>query len=396
MITVEEALALIKENTGCLNRSELIRVENSSGKILSEDIIAPISLPSFRQSAMDGYALRFHDKDIYAVIGEVKAGDSINFEMRPGQAVRIFTGASVPDAAEAVVIQERTVREKDLLKIERVPNLNDNIRSEGEQILKGSRPLKKGHYVTPSGIGLLLSMGIQNVAVNCLPKISVVVTGNELVRPGDDLPDGKIYESNSAVIQTALEQRGIQPIMIAFAKDTLEETEQVLKKALDASDIVLISGGISVGDYDFVGTALENLSVDEVFYKVLQKPGKPLFFGRKKDTFVFALPGNPASTLTCFYVYVHLLIDILTGADRKGLLRIRLPLADPVENKFGRALFLKASIRGDQVNILDFQNSSTMISFAQANALAYVPERITSLEKGDLVETIVLPYGSSN
>jgi len=394
MNSVEHAIQIVRDSVKSFSGTEVISLKNAIGRTLSKGVASPLNLPSFRQSAMDGYALNLHDSDSYEVIGEVKAGDPIDITLKPGQASRIFTGARVPNSANSIVIQEKVSREGDQLKLEAEPKTGDFIRNIGEQIAKGSIPLDKGHTINPSSLGLLKSLGIQEVEVVKNMKAAIIVTGNELVESGKDLKEGQIYESNSAVIEAALKAKGIQEINQITVRDNLEDTISKLRTALDENDLVLLSGGISVGEYDFVGQALKALEVEELFYKVLQKPGKPLFFGKRGETYVFALPGNPASTLTCFYVYVNLLIDLFKSAEHPGLLRVKFPIAQDYDNKFGRALFLKARVNNNSVEILDHQASSTMISFAKANALVYIPAEVTEVQAGDLVETIILPYGS--
>ncbi|MFC4636328.1 gephyrin-like molybdotransferase Glp [Dokdonia ponticola] len=401
MITVSQAIQSVHKNVQSFDATEHIPVSNAIGRTLAQDVVAPVSLPSFRQSAMDGYAVRFRESgnnnknNTFTLIGEVKAGDAQNPSLTSGTAVRIFTGARVPDTADAVVIQELVQRKDDHIHIEKVPVVGQNIRAIGGQIQAGSCPLKKGHTLQPSSLGLLKSLGIDTVSVTRNPKVTILVTGNELVKEGNPLADGQVYESNSAVLEAVLHQRGIHEVQIVYVEDNLEKTQKILQNAIATSELVLISGGISVGDYDFVGVALQNLDVRTIFYKVLQKPGKPLFFGKQNDTYIFALPGNPASTLTCYYIYVQLAFDILSGAQYQGLLRIHLPISAAFTNTFGRALFLKARVNREGVTILDFQNSATMITFAEANALVYIPETTTEVAQGTIVETILLPYGST-
>ena len=177
----------------------------------------------------------------------------------------------------------------------------------------------------------------------------------------------------------------------SFTEDSLKETINNLKKAFFNSDIVLVSGGISVGDYDFVKQALKELEVKEIFYKVRQRPGKPLFFGKKDRVFIFALPGNPASTLSCFYVYVLPLINRLKGGKSDGLIRLSIPIEHDFKSVEPRALFLKATVQNKTVRILDRQHSSMLVSFAMANALVYIPQQGILLKKGSLVETLLLP-----
>ncbi|GGG09475.1 molybdopterin molybdenumtransferase MoeA [Dokdonia pacifica] len=400
MISVHQAIQQIREQNFASKKKQTLRVEDALGFILATHIDAPINLPPFKQSNMDGYAVRFRESEntatSYNLIGEIKAGDAINLKMKPGDAVRIFTGAMIPDNADAVVMQEKSIVKNTELIIDFAPLVGQHMRAIGSQISKGSNALPKGHYMTPVSIGLLKSLGIEKVQVYETPKVTIIVTGNELVTTGNSLKEGQIYESNSEVLKAALHQQGIQRVSVHYAKDTLKDTETIIHDALIASDIVLISGGISVGDYDFVGTALQNLDVKQLFYKVLQKPGKPLFFGKKDTTYVFALPGNPASTLTCFYVYVIEFIDRFVGNSHSGLMRVQLPISEPFENRFNKTLFLKARVHKNSVEILDHQSSSTVISFAAANALVCIPEEIKKVDKGNLVETLILPYGSSN
>ena len=302
MIAVEEALRLIQEEQNVITETETIATQEALGRVLSKSIQALIALPSFRQSAMDGYALHIGTGLTYTVVGEQKAGDAKTFDLKAGECVRIFTGAAVPDTANAVVIQEKVKRFETKIELENLPQLGQNIRAQGTQIKKGSFPLEKGQVLNPAGLGLIQSLGIQKVKVFRKPRVCVIVTGNELLPPGSTLSEGKIFESNSLILKAALHQIQIEPQIITGVPDQLEDTEDVLKEAFATSDLVLISGGISVGDYDFVGKALQNLGVKDIFYKVRQRPGKPLYFGKKGNTFCFALPGNPASTLTCFYV----------------------------------------------------------------------------------------------
>ena len=340
---------------------------------------------------MDGYALCLHQSNSYSIVYEVKAGDAANPSLKIGECVRIFTGAVVPDSADAVIMQEKTIRKEDQLTIETPVNKGQNIRLAGSQVQKGDFPLEKGQVLQASGLAFLKSLGISEVEVVRSPKVTIIITGNELMPSSEPLTRGKIYESNSILLQAALHQQGIENQLVSFAEDSLKATISALKKAFLSADVVLVSGGISVGDYDFVKQALKELEVKEIFYKVRQRPGKPLFFGKKDQGFVFALPGNPASTLSCFYVYVLPLIARLKGSKSDGLIRASIPLAHDFSSEEPRALFLKATVQNQNVSILDRQHSSMLVSFAKANALVYIPEQGVRLKKGALVETLLLP-----
>ena len=391
MKSVEEALELVLKNSHSLEESERLPLEDCLNRCLAKAIQAPIDLPSHRQSAMDGYAMALHDSATYTLVGEIKAGDSANPVLKPGQCVRIFTGAVVPDAADAIIMQEKTVSNGSLIEVQSPPVKGEHIRPVGSQVKKGAFPLAKGQLLQASGLAFLQSLGIRELEVVRTPKVTLILTGNELISPVEKLSRGKIYESNSVLLKAALQQQEIEPNLISFSEDTLEATIHSLEKALLTADVVLVSGGISVGDYDFVKKALEALEVDELFYKVRQRPGKPLYFGKKEKCFVFALPGNPASTLSCFYVYVLPLIARLKGSQSEGLLRMEVPLAHDFSSKEARALFLKASVQNKVVHILDHQHSSMLVSFAKANALVYLPEKEVRLKKGAHVEVLLLP-----
>lgn len=391
MIAVEEALSIVLKNRFALTETEILPLEQCLNRNLAKAVQAPIDLPRHRLSSMDGFALCIHNSNRFILKGEVKAGDAQNPDLQPGECVRIFTGAVVPDKADTVVMQEKTQRKENIIIIEPPLHQNQNIRQVGSQVKKGDFPLEKGQVLQASGLAFLRSLGFEKVEVIRNPKVTLILTGNELTNPGEPLTRGKIYESNSLLLQIALEQQGIQPQLITHVEDSIEATSNTLKNALNNSDVVLVSGGISVGDYDFVKVALEQLAVETLFYKVRQRPGKPLYFGKKENSFVFALPGNPASTLSCFYIYVVPLLIGLKGGLSEGLMRINLPLAHDFKSEEPRALFLKALLKNRSIEILDRQHSSMIVSFAKANALVYLPEKKAALKKGDLVETILLP-----
>ncbi|WP_299222171.1 gephyrin-like molybdotransferase Glp [uncultured Aquimarina sp.] len=390
MISVSTALSIISK----ISYSPTIKtvaLKDANGLLLGEDIISHIHMPPFRQSAMDGYALLLHDKNSYQIIGEVKAGDADNYSLEPGQGVRIFTGARVPDNANTVVIQEKVNRSENTITIDSEIHPNQNIRAVGEQIKKGDTALTKGTKLTPAGIGFLAGLGVTNVKVNVPPRVAIITTGNELITPGEKLTKGKIYESNSIQLETVLQQLHIKQITNYIVQDEYESTKETIRQAIENNDLVLISGGISVGDYDFVKEALSELHTEELFYKIKQKPGKPLFFGTNNKTMIFALPGNPASSLTCFYIYVLPIIQKMMGITTIGLSRTTKLIAKDFVKKGDRAQFLKAKVSGETVEILEGQSSAMLYTYAIANALVYIPEHVGSIEKGNAAETILLP-----
>ena len=366
-------------------------LEESVCYVLSKDVVATINMPPFRQSAMDGYAVNIHNSKSYQLIGEVKAGDHHHPVLKTGEAIRIFTGAAVPDTANAVIMQEKVVRTQNLIEIDDLILEGVNIRPLGEQIKEGDIALKRGTKLTPASIGFLASLGITEVDVYEKPTLAIITTGNELVAPGNNLQYGQIYESNSIMLKSAMQHLGFSDYHCYTIEDNYDNTYELLKNACSNHDVVLITGGISVGDYDFVGKALAALNVTEVFYKVKQKPGKPLFFGTKDKATIFALPGNPAAALSCFYIYVHPALQILSGHIDFKLPKTQKKSESVFIKKGNRAQFLKAIVDLDSVTLLDGQNSSMLQTFALANALAFLPEDRTQINIGDPVDVIMLP-----
>lgn len=391
MISVKEALTIVKTYIQPTPDTDIIRLSEANGAILSKDVISPIDMPPFRQSAMDGYALNPNEDNSFELIDEVKAGGGNEPVIRPGQAVRIFTGAAVPESASVVIMQEKVERSGNSITIQ-APIVNgQNIRPRGEQVVAGQVALKKGQKLSAAGIGFLASLGILEVEVFKSPSIALIVTGDELVDPGTPLEYGQIYESNAIMLSSVLEDLGYSKVSIRKVSDDFDATYQTLKSALESEDVVLISGGISVGDYDFVGKALLDLGTEQHFYKIKQKPGKPLFFGTKEQKVVFALPGNPGSALSCFYIYVLEALNRLSGNNSFKLNRLIAKSNSVFEKRGDRAQFLKAYYKNGTVTILDGQNSSMLHTFSLANAFVFLEEDQYKVELNDHVQVILLP-----
>ncbi|WP_445955639.1 molybdopterin molybdotransferase MoeA [Yeosuana sp.] len=391
MIGILEAIQLVKENSKPLLIETTKPIEKSGSYKLYKDVFSPINMPPFRQSAMDGYALYLHDSLSYNLVGEIKAGDSHQPILKKGEAVRIFTGAPIPDTANAVMMQEKVLVKGSQITLESQININHNIRPIGEQVKKGELALKKETKLTPAAIGYLCSLGINNVSVFKKPNIAIVTTGNELVEAGEALDYGKIYESNSKMLQNALYNLKCYDVSIHKVEDDYDKTLSKLNEVINENDLVIISGGISVGDYDFVGKALEELKVEALFYKVKQKPGKPLFFGEKNDSLVFALPGNPAAALTCFYIYVYIALQKMMDNPDVELPRIKAKSASKFIKNGDRPQFLKAIYNDGEVSVLEGQSSAMLQTFAISNAFVYMSEDLSNIEIGDTVEVVLLP-----
>ncbi|NMM48296.1 molybdopterin molybdotransferase MoeA [Marinigracilibium pacificum] len=387
MITIQEALDIIS-NQNTEMKTELRSLSDSLGYSLAEDIIAPFDIPAFDNSAMDGYALCGISKN-YTIVGEVAAGDLDKVNLNPGEAARIFTGAKVPENTTAVVMQEKTIVKGENLILETEPSTGQCIRRKGDELKNGQVVFKENHRITPASVGLIGSLGIEKVSVFSKPVINLITTGNELVEIGKDRLDGQIYESNSFALSAACTQFGFLCKTRNHIEDNFDAIKAEIEKILKDSDVLLICGGISVGDYDFVKKALEENGVEELFYKVFQKPGKPLYYGKKENKYVFALPGNPASSLSCFYIYVLPLLQKLSGMESPGLMKLSLPLSHNFENNSDKPSFLKAKIYNYEVEILNAQSSSMLHSMAVGNALAFI-EADSIMIKGDLLDCYLI------
>jgi molybdopterin molybdotransferase len=387
MITVEEAKTIVEDKVIPTSQVENRSLQKALNSILAENVHAQINMPPFPQSAMDGYAVNYSGKDYdIELIGEVSAGSAQKFFLEPNQAVRIFTGAEVPSTANMVVRQEDVSVVNKTIKVHVVPGELANIRPVGEQIKKQNLALPVGHRLNEASIGFLASIGVETVSVYKQPKIVVIATGNELALPGQVLKPGQVYDSNSLMLQTALANKGFTNCTIIKIEDCYSTTVNTISEALSHYDLIIGSGGISVGDYDFIGKALEANKVTSHFYKVKQKPGKPLYFGQKNQTYVFGLPGNPAACLTCFYIYVLPFLNKWAGGTYTGLTEFTGYLKKEYTRRGDRAHFLKGKVVNSEIEILDGQSSAMLQSYAFANAIIYVPLQKSHLFAGDAVK----------
>ncbi|MFI5132289.1 MAG: gephyrin-like molybdotransferase Glp, partial [Chitinophagales bacterium] len=364
MISVTEAKEKVISNTTSLTPVVSVLGE-AGGKVLAEDVYSRADIPAFDQSSMDGYAFSFQDwksNQSLEIRGEIAAGGNEVAGLLPGNAVRIFTGAAIPPGADTVVMQEKTRIQNDYLAISDeniVPGLN--VRKRGSEIKAGDLALAKDSLLTPAAIGFLAGIGITEVLIYPFPSISIIVTGNELQEPGRPLQPGQVYESNSFSLRTALKQLHINEVRVYKAEDKLEKVTQVLNEALKQSDIVFLTGGVSVGDYDFVATAAAQNGIEKIFHKIKQRPGKPLFFGKMNNKLIFGLPGNPASVLTCFYEYAEPALKKMIK-QKTGIQIKRAPLAGPFKKAAGLTHFLKGFYNGETVTALHAQESYRLSS----------------------------------
>lgn len=396
MIGVAEAKKIIKEHA-FVRRTVKRSMEESVGFVLSEDVCAAMDIPAFNQSSMDGYAIAFDSWTLgkgLEVVDEVPAGKQPSLTIPSGAAARIFTGAALPDGTDTVIMQEMTkIVDGQLYILDDKLMKGVNVRPRGAEIRKGELALKEGSRLSPAAIGFLSAIGIAEVSVFDLPSVAILVTGDELQEPGKPLSYGQVYEASSTMLHGALHEMEINEVAIFRVKDTLADTSETLKDVLKVFDVILLTGGVSVGDYDFVVPATIQCGVEQFFHRLKQRPGKPLFFGRKGNRPVFGLPGNPSSVLTCFYEYVWPVLRHLSGYN-DTLLSLKVSLIAPYNKKNALTHYLKGYYKEGRVQILEAQESFRLRSFAAANCFVVLDEEMRSYKENELVEIHLLPqYG---
>ena len=385
-VSVQEAKEILK-GLSLTGKKVQLPLQKTLGYWTASPIHAPMQVPSFDNSGMDGYAFAWVDEgDSRQLAQVVQAGTFPDFTLSPGTAVRIFTGAPVPKGADTVVQQEWVRVEGDRLffDLEKLTQ-GINLRRAGSQCEQGQLILQEGTRITPGTLGLLASLGVEEVYVFAAPQVSIILTGDEVVEVGQALEPGQIYNANGPALLGYLSQLGICEVKIYKVKDDPNEVIRVIGEALASSDVLLLTGGISVGDFDFVKEGLAENGVETLFYKVKQKPGKPLLAGLKGSQLVFALPGNPASVLTCFMQYVKPSLGQWMGNPAAWEQPSTYPLSTNWEKQVKLTVFLKASLVAGQVEVLPGQESFNLLSFGSADGLIEIGEDQQALKEGTLV-----------
>ena len=393
MISVADAKKIIEHNS-FVAEPGLCPLNEAYGMVLAEDYFAGMDLPPFPQSSMDGYAFSYYGwkkRKHLQLSGEIAAGSKSENNLLPGEAIRIFTGAPVPPGADTVLMQEKSILENnELVVADENLKAGDNVRPRGTEIKKGSLAISKDTLLTPAAIGYLAGMGCMEVSIYPRPVVSIIVTGNELKAPGQSLLSGQVYEANSFSLGAALRQLGIAEPKKYYSGDDPERLTAILENALSQSDIILLTGGVSVGDYDFTLRATENCKVERLFHKIKQRPGKPIYFGKKNHKLVFGLPGNPASVLSCFYLYVIPVMEKFSGKKPGQVIR-KAVSGSVVKKPAGLTWFLKGHLEEGIATVLDAQESYRLSSFARANCLIQLEEDRTICNPGDPVDIYLLP-----
>jgi molybdopterin molybdotransferase len=400
LIEHPEAVRLVLESTHRLPAEDVPLVE-AQGLALAEDVRARFDSPPFDNSAVDGYAVRSADAEAgrtFTVVDEAPAGRPARRSVGEGEAIKIFTGGVIPEGADAVVMVENTSGWGEEFELKKAASPGQNVRGSGEDVREGDVILTAGTEVGPPEIALAATQGYGTLPVYRRPEVVVLSTGTELVEPGErGLQPGEIYDSNSFAVIAQAQEVGARARRVSAASDDAGTIRDAVGAALETADVVVTSGGVSVGEKDLVkGTMLE-LGVEQIFWGVKFKPGKPLFFGVREGTSVFGLPGNPVSAMVCFELFVRPALVKMMGREDKGRPRIRVYFEEDVKNNFGRMHAMRVSLeqteKGWLARSVGAQGSGLVSSLTKADALALIGPESEGVRAGDFVEAVVLREG---
>ena len=399
-MTLEEAVAKLKSRVKPL-KTEEIPVLKSYGRVLREDLRSPLAIPPFDRSAMDGFAVKAadifgaSDQDPVSleVLEDIPAGKVGKFRLKKGTAARIMTGAPLPRGADTVVMVEETESTRDGVLIHRTHLLGTHVAPAGEDIKKGELVLRAGTPIGPAAMGMIAATGRSKVKVAVKPKVRVVSTGSEILQPGKAWKAGHIFDANGYSLAGLAAQWGADARFLGIAPDRKGALEKKIARADDA-DLLILSGGVSVGDYDLVQDILVDAGFKRIFYKVGIKPGKPVFAGIQGKRFVLGLPGHPVSCMVTFLLFAGLLVDTMLGKENIGPRRGQAFLAGRIRMKPDRRKFFRGILRetDGRLTVTPFhaQESSVLKSMVAANVLIDSPEGTTQLKAGSLVDILYL------
>ncbi len=385
MITVEDARALLFDLVAPLP-VEHVPLAQSAGRVQAEDVAATRDQPPFAASSMDGYAVKAAEVELHAmfkVVGESAAGNRFDGRVGPGQAVRIFTGAPVPEGSDFIVIQEDVDRRGDLITITDAPGPKTNIRPAGVDFAKGTK-ITAPRLIRPEDAALMAAMNIAKVPVTRKPQIALISTGDELVMPGETPGPDQIIASNTFGLKALLEGLGAHVRVLPIAQDTVSSLETAFGLA-EGADLVVTIGGASVGDYDLVSDVSEALGMERSFYKIRMRPGKPLMAGRMGDTAMVGLPGNPVSAMVCGYLFLAPMVRRMQGLDTVVTPFRTATLVEPLSENGPREHYMRAILDDNGIRACADQDSSLLSVLAQANALLVRPPDDPALPAGATV-----------
>jgi molybdopterin molybdotransferase len=366
---------------------EKVDVEHALDRVLARDVLAAGDVPSFRTSAMDGYAVRAGNADrTLSLAGESRAGSPFASRCSDGEAIRISTGAAVPAGADAVIRQEDVDQHGSRVRTRAAVAPGDNIRATGEDMRAGTKVLTAGTVLRAGELGAAVAAGLRGVSVSRRPRARVLCTGDELRAPGEPLGPGQIHNSNAPMLTALATRCGAVAAPAGRLADDRDATEAALRSAIECSDVVILTGGVSVGPHDHVKPALSSLGVNQEFWGVAMQPGKPTWFGTTGDTLVFGLPGNPVSAVVTFSLFAHPAFAAIQGAIAEPSLDAEAELGEPVRQRLAREQAIRVRLeRGHGATVAyprRQQDSHIVTSLVGPGALALIPAGEGTLPAG--------------
>lgn len=395
LMSFEEAIQRISAQIAPTQHTEIISLAQALDRILADDLIAPINVPAANNSAMDGYALAWvDDQQTYQLVGEALAGHTYSGQIKPGEAIRITTGGIIPAGADRVVMQENVIRTQDRIEITTPCKPQDNIRFAGDDIRQGEKILTKGTRLSPLHIGLLASLGVNSISVFAKIRVAVLSTGDELLQPGETFTPGKIYDSNRIMLMALLQRLAVEIIDIGCIKDQPDLLRNAFLEASSQADLVISSGGVSVGDADYTKDILME-SGDINFYKIAMKPGKPLAFGKFRNTncYFFGLPGNPVSSAVTYHQLALPGLRQLTGEIFSPNLKLTATANEALKKQPGRKDFQRGILQSHKnqltISTSGLQSSAVLSGMTKANAYIVLEKERGKVEKDEEVEAIL-------
>lgn len=394
---VEKARQFIKQFLDPVTATEIVTMYAGLGRVIAQDILSPANVPNYDNSAMDGYA--FNSQDINTaqlkVIGTAFAGKAFNGALAAGECVRIMTGAVMPQGADTVAMQEKVLREGDSIQFTEIPKPRANVRYAGEDLQLNQSVLTAGHLMHPADLGLLASLGIAEVRVYRKLKVAFFSTGDELVAVGTPLATGQVYDSNRYTLYGMLSRLGVEIIDLGAIADDPVQLESILLNAATQADVIITSGGVSVGEADYM-KALLSKHGRVMFWKIAMKPGRPLAYGKVGNAHYFGLPGNPVAVMVTFYQFVRDALLTLMGQSAS----IPLPMFNvectaPIRKLTGRTEFQRGILYTDaagtwKVKPTGAQGSAILSSMSLANCFIVLDETVGNLDVGAMVQVQVL------
>ncbi len=394
-LSFEQALERIKESIQPIKGKKNVTIREAAGHILAEDVTSPLDVPPFINSAMDGYAVNTSDlpqsgEQTLKVIGKSFAGAPFDGQVKNGECVRIMTGAVVPDGADTVIMQEHAAVNGETITIGAEHKAKQNVRNPGDDFFTGDTIIKAGERLSPAKLGLLASVGVTEFKVIRKPVVAFFSTGDELKGVGQALAPGDIYDSNRYILFGMLEKMGVDCIDMGVVADIKEEIELTLKEAANIADLVITSGGASVGEADFIKIILDEIG-KVGFWKIAMKPGKPLAFGHINNTVFFGLPGNPVSAMATFYQFVQPSLNLLEGETLVEPIKLLAKCTNKLKKRPGRKDFQRGIMSNDEngqlvVDTTGIQGSHMLSSMAKANCFIVLDRDAGDIEVGEMVE----------